>query len=68
MVTTGYAYLAADVVKLTATAALLKMNEGPRDGEEVWAPLSIFEEPEFVDEGDDEVVLARWFVLKKGLA
>ena len=67
MVVTGYCYLQADVTKLTASAVLLAMMDGPRKGENVWVPLSLFDEPDFVEQGDDEVVVARWFVEREGL-
>ena len=67
MVAINYQPIMADVMQKTVSSALIRMGEGRRNGELVWVPMSCFEESEFVDLGDDEVVVVRWFLAKEGL-
>lgn len=62
MVSTGYSVLVADVLAVTDLTVTLVMQQGPRKGETLPLPIAAFEEPEFVDRGDDEVVVADWFI------
>lgn len=68
MVALGYTVIAADVTRVTTRNVWLTPHSGPREGESICLPKSVFEEPEFVELGDDEVVLADWMAAKENLA
>ena len=67
MVSPGYSVHLADVIRVTERIVVFVPQEGPKKGQEVVCPRSLFEDPEFVDRGDDEIVLASWWATKEGL-
>jgi hypothetical protein len=55
-------------LRVTERVVTIRMAEGPRQGEELLVPKMVFEDPEFVDKDDDEIVLADWYVDKEHLS
>lgn len=67
MVALGYSVVSAEVTQVNTSRVWITPLQGPRKGVSVCLPLMSCEEPEFVDEGDDEIVLADWMILKENL-
>jgi hypothetical protein len=67
MVNVGYTVIVADVVRRTERVAVIRLQEGPRKGEDLTVPITVFEDPPLVEKDDDEIVLADWYARKEGL-
>jgi hypothetical protein len=63
----AFKVVSADVITVTPRVVTLRPTAGPRVGETISAPRTIFQDPALVESGDDEISIAAWFAEREKL-